>query len=713
MNSAVPYAAQPVREIRDGISLKSVFAVIRRRPRHFWLPLLALTLAGAAAALLLPARYVATALLAIEPATLDEDAPAAPVALTAEQQLPRIGEIVGERALLEKVNHEFGLYPAAGGRLDERQLADLSGRIRTESAGPSTFTVAFEDREPARAARVAGRIAELLVDTQRAEREGRARETAGFIESQLGTLKGEIAGQEREIEEYKRRWFVELPEQVPTVYGQLERAERRLQEVEASNAEARVRLTTIQRELSGLESQGYVKEPAEARLDQLKLDLANLRRRYTERHPDVARTEAEIQELETAMRERRASSVGAAEAPSPARLRQLQLQGELEAARGRLAAGETESRMLSGEKNELLRRMESAPQHEAALAAMTRGYDGAIAKHDALVGQLDDARQNERLEGARRGIYSVVEAPRVPTSPDSPRRLRILVLALLAGIGAGLATALLAEQSDTSFRDVADFRAPSSLPVLAAIPWQTGQRTRLLPALGSPSAVPVALLEDPFGAAAEQYRILAAKLVGRAANSSSMAILVTSSQAGEGKSTAAVNVALALSRMVTEQSVLLVDADPGRPAIHRLLGLDPGPGLAGLLAHPDDDPLRYVRRVNGLNVLDAGDFDPASRDALAAPVAEKVFARLRRRFSCLVVDAPPVLAVAEGMLLQRLVDSTVLVVRARMTPREWLRQALENIDFSRLAGVVLTDVDGRPMAYPYAHAAGFDGRVPA
>jgi Mrp family chromosome partitioning ATPase len=96
-------------------------------------------------------------------------------------------------------------------------------------------------------------------------------------------------------------------------------------------------------------------------------------------------------------------------------------------------------------------------------------------------------------------------------------------------------------------------------------------------------------------------------------------------------------------------------------------------------------------------------------------VGERVFERLRRRYSCVVIDAPPVLAVAEGMLLQKLVDSTVLVVRARVTPREWLRRAMENVDFSRLAGVVLTDVDGRPVSYAYRgyEPMGGSGKVTA
>jgi capsular exopolysaccharide synthesis family protein len=340
-----------------------------------------------------------------------------------------------------------------------------------------------------------------------------------------------------------------------------------------------------------------------------------------------------------------------------------------------------------------------------AVAALTREYEAEKSQYQRLLAEISDARMEERLEAATQGVFRVVEAPRVPLEPFAPHRLRIALLGLLAGLGVGIAAAFLSEQGDTSFANVEDLDLPSSLPVLAAIPRLAAKNAVRsdLPGLVSRG---VSLLEDPFGPASEQYRILAAKLVSRNANGSSNrhgSLLVTSAGAGEGKTTTAVNVALALAKMMRDESVLLVDADLGRPAVHRLLDLSPAPGLAELLAQPDADPAGFVRNLRGLSVMTAGEYSPETRASLGSPLAQHVLRRLRQRFAYVIVDAPPILAVAEGFILQQVVESVLLVVRARVTPRELVRRSLASLDISRLIGVVMTDVEGIAEAYTYPY----------
>ena len=105
-----------------------------------------------------------------------------------------------------------------------------------------------------------------------------------------------------------------------------------------------------------------------------------------------------------------------------------------------------------------------------AIAAMAREYEADKEQYQSLLDELHDARLTERIEAATQGVFRVVEAPRIPIEPSGPRRFRIALLGILAGLGVGLAAAFLAEQADTSIQTVEELDMPSSLPVLASIP---------------------------------------------------------------------------------------------------------------------------------------------------------------------------------------------------------------------------------------------------
>jgi uncharacterized protein involved in exopolysaccharide biosynthesis/Mrp family chromosome partitioning ATPase len=691
---------EPVRDPGDRLTLAGLRGLLTRRAKLFWIPTLAVTVAGLVAAALLPERFVAQAVLAVEPAPRIDAGDEAPEAPPAEEQLGHVREILLERSLLEQVAAETGLFEGAGDGLAELELAAMRARVRLRAEGPTTFSIGYEDGDARRSTTVAKRLSELLLERNRAEREARARESAGLAEERLAALGAQLAAHERRLESYRQRWFLELPEQVPSTLALLEDAQERLQAGSAVIAEQRARLSALHGERAGLERRGHSLDPGRSRLDELVRERDELARRYTSLHPERIRIEAEIAALESGRAGGAAVPAGGGEL-SQAQMRLLTLDGELDAARSRLVGAEVERGGLRQTVAELERRLAAAPRHEAALAEIEREHDAAEAQYLAMAGRLEDARLRQSVERARQGSYRLVSEPRVPTAPVSPNRPRVALLGLLAGLGLGLASALLVEQSDTSYRGVEDFRAPAGPPVLAAIPWRLERPNLLLS--GPPAATDsVAVLDEPYGATAEQYRILAARLLGRARSAQPISLMVTSPAVAEGKTTAAVNLAFAFSRMITEESVLLVDADFGRRSATRRLGLPGGPGLSSLLERPEGDLGRCVRRYRGIYVLGAGEASPAARSALGSVRAERLFQRLRRTFSCVIVDAPPVLAVAESMLLQRLVDSVVMVVRARATPRELVRRALENIDTGRLAGFVLTDVDGVPVDYPYS-----------
>ena len=203
----------------------------------------------------------------------------------------------------------------------------------------------------------------------------------------------------------------------------------------------------------------------------------------------------------------------------------------------------------------------------------------------------------------------------------------------------------------------------------------------------SPEARLVAL-SAPESAAAEQFRLLLHRLDRLGEKRPLRVLAVTSAARGEGRTTTAAN--LALTAAAEGRPTVLVEADLRRPTLAGILGLAPRAGLAEVLAGAAELAEATVR-LGALAVLCAGDTrDPAAtlRSARAGTVIEA----LRAAYALVVLDAPPALAFADGDRLAAAADASVLVVRARATPREVVRLALDALG-DRVAGIVLNAVD--------------------
>lgn len=209
----------------------------------------------------------------------------------------------------------------------------------------------------------------------------------------------------------------------------------------------------------------------------------------------------------------------------------------------------------------------------------------------------------------------------------------------------------------------------------------------------------VAVLQ-PASVAAEQYRVLHQRLERLRSVKELKKIAFTSAISGEGKSMTAVNLALVAAAANPDRKVLLVDADLRRPRVNVLLGVDGRPGLAEVL-EGDCQVGEAIRRCAGtrLMVLPAGARREESGLLVTSPRMKKLLDEAAGDFDEIYVDAPPVLAVADGSFLAGVCDGTVVVVRAGMTSRQLVTQALEALAGTTVVGCVLNGVDRNEVPY--------------
>jgi capsular exopolysaccharide synthesis family protein len=204
----------------------------------------------------------------------------------------------------------------------------------------------------------------------------------------------------------------------------------------------------------------------------------------------------------------------------------------------------------------------------------------------------------------------------------------------------------------------------------------------------------VVTLTQPLSPAAEQYRVLRYRLECLA-RSGIKALAFTSPQSGDGKTTTAVNAAIALGKGGRNR-VVLVDGDLRRPGVHSMLGLHANKGLCDIVAGRSSlDDCLWRFGDDELYVLPAGSVPDDLSVTLYDPRLADLFAALKQRFDFVIVDSPPVLPLADVPTMARELDGVVMVVRAGGTPRELVNAAIDSLYGVVVHGLVLNGVDAR------------------
>jgi receptor protein-tyrosine kinase len=304
------------------------------------------------------------------------------------------------------------------------------------------------------------------------------------------------------------------------------------------------------------------------------------------------------------------------------------------------------------------------------------------------------------------GGVQVLNDASVPREPFFPQPKKDLLVGLTVGLLLGLAIAFVWEQLDDAVRGRADAdRATGGLPVVGLIPRVPGWRNRAEPLLVS--------REDPRSSAAESYRSLVTSLEFLTAPSAGRVILFTSPGASEGKTTTVANVGMAF--VEAGHRTAIVDADLRRPRLHKFFGIPGEVGLSTVLIGKVDitTAVQTVGEEHQVDVVPAGPIVPNPAELLRSDVTETALGKLRESYDVVIIDCPPVLPVADALVLSRHCDTAILLAGADNTSRRRLASAVEalrQVD-APLAGLVLNGV-GEGEGYEYGYYGGEEGSAP-
>jgi succinoglycan biosynthesis transport protein ExoP len=310
-------------------------------------------------------------------------------------------------------------------------------------------------------------------------------------------------------------------------------------------------------------------------------------------------------------------------------------------------------------------------------------------QRDTIVAQLVGLNQqlsNLQSSEVAQNPSQLLESASLPSSPVRPNKIKNGVLALFVGLVLGVGLAFLRERLDDRIKSRQEIERRLGVPVVAAVPkvsgWRRAEEARLM------------MVTDPKNPVSEAYRTLGTNIQYIASQRPLKVLMVTSALGGEGKTTTSANLAVVLAK--AGKRVVLISADLRKPRIHQFFGLPNRIGLSSVLS--DSGSLRNVTQdpgVENLRVLAGGPVPPDPAELLGSNRALRLIESLRAVSDYIVIDTPPVLAVADASILAPLVDGTVFVMDAEHSSRSAMLHAkaqLENAG-AKLIGAVYNNFD--------------------
>ncbi len=437
------------------------------------------------------------------------------------------------------------------------------------------------------------------------------------------------------------------------------------------------------------------------KLTELRRERAQLLATLTPRHYRVVQVDEQMREIEQALESEKANLVRA-------------IQNDYEAALRR-------ERMLKQEYDRQIGAVASQIDNASELASLRREVEMAQQAHDTLLQQLHQAMIASALPTNN---VRVIDPAQPLPEPVRPKPWRDIPLGAIGGGALAYALAVLAERRrQRRLNEV--FAAPGTVsecldvPELGFIPTMECIPSRPRRLFGLPGtrraasngaagelASPLVLQRSSPSTYADSFRAALASMLGRHREGWRPVFVVTSAAPREGKTTVSVN--LAIATVETGRRVLLIDADPRRPRLHKLLGVEPSPGISELLSQRGDLPeelnaFLHQTSLPGLSVLPAGELGEASVAGWFSDNLPRLLARLRERFDVIFIDTPPSLLFPEARLAGHYADGAILVVRAGTTHRRQAAEARRQFakDGIPVLGTILNDWDPESTGEEY------------
>lgn len=608
---------------------------------------------------------------------LDADAVLMDGALTSAT-MPTAVAIIGSRNILSGVVEdlrlgqypEFAGNPETGATYSPAQLVTaLRNRLGVWQEGPSyVINLDFKSQDPVLAATVVNAVADSYIASRLDERLDATRRASAWLDTRVTELREEVDRAESAVVD-KRSSNLSLDQSsVEMANQQLAQLGAAMSAAQADRLAVEARYANLQKLVTERGAAGAAQQVPNPVTADLQSHLLALRQQVNLLRATLTPDSAQIRNLEVAIR-------------SAERSLSDEFQNYLAAARNEVAVARDRETSLGDSVRALEERIVANSRAAIELSQFEREAEAIRTLYETFLVRLNETRAQEVVERTKARVISRAD---VPDWPSSPRKALILAASLLLGGMLGIGLVALRELLNRVYRTPDDVVEGLDLPVLASVPRRRGQ-----------AASVSRILADPASGFSEQIRQLRTSLLFSYGGKPPRTVMVTSSAQGEGKTT----VVLALAQMsgLVGRKAIVIEADLRAPSIAEAFNWKVEHDIVStLLGTSELDEAIRRDPTDNFDVLPCGARQMANTaDALSSDQFRALIDKLKSRYDLVLIDTPPVLAVADAGAIGRLADASLYVLRANHTRRPAARRGLAGLAEVgvKISGIVLTMTD--------------------
>lgn len=562
------------------------------------------------------------------------------------------------------------------------------GRVSIEPVRLSQLAkISFDSSNPALAAKVANALALTYIENDLDARYQVTQQASNWIQERLASLRVKLEESERTLQSYREKaGIIDVKnvgqggagQQMMEVTSRL--VEARLRRAEAENAYNQIKSAKKSGELTSLPA--VIRNPIVAdalrQESQAERRLAELTQRYGTEHPKFMQAEGELKSARENL-QRQVETVVAS------------ITQEYEVNRG------TE-RTLEGVMSSARGSVQDMNRKEFELTVLEREVESNRQIFDMFVKRAKETSISSDLQTP---VARVVDVAVVPNAPIKPKKLPVILIAFVLGIFLAVLASLVLERLDNTLKTSEDVETKLKTPLLTALPLLTDAEV----ARESTARI---FIDNPKSLYAEAIRTARTGVLLSALDIPKRLLLVTSSLPGEGKTTFAINLAIAHAHT---KRTLLIDADMRRPAISKGLGLPAGvEGLSNLVSGTAKFE-NCVQHIEGssLAIMPSGSIPPNPVELLLSQKFKDTMAHLAELFDVIIIDSPPVELVSDALVISPMATGVIYVTKAMDTPYQLARRGLQRIRRAegQVLGVVLNRLDFAMAEKYYGEYSGY------